>query len=124
MATFPALQPSSRAWVPGGFGITTAQALSGVQIRISHTSVRFGDQLQLVFGNRTEEDSLAITNHYISQSGGRDAFSLPAAVFAGLTQYSSIVSPNNRWIYKQAPQVEYGPPDIHTITVDLEQVVQ
>jgi hypothetical protein len=124
MAVFPSLQPSSRAWTPGVFGVSATQALSGAQIRVSHTSVRFGDQLQLVFANRSESDSLAITNHYNGQSGNRDSFSLPSAVFAGLSNSSSITSPGNRWIYRRAPQVAHNAPDIHTITVDLEQVVE
>jgi hypothetical protein len=124
MAIFPSLQPSSRAWTPGVFGVSATQALSGAQIRVSHTSVRFGDQLQLVFANRTETDSLEITTHYSGQSGSRDSFSLPAAIFAGLDDASSITDPGNRWIYRRAPQVAHNAPDIHTITVDLEQVVE
>lgn len=123
MASFPSLQPSSRAWTPGGFGLTSIQTLSGASSRVSHASTRYGDQLQLTFVNRSEADSALIATHYNGQGGGRDSFSLPAAVFSGLDSYSNIISSGNRWVYSRSPQIEHVDADVHTITVDLEQVL-
>jgi hypothetical protein len=123
MAAFPALQPSARTWTPGGFGISTMQALSGAQIRISHSSQQSGDVLALVFANRSESDSLLITTHFAGQGGTRDAFSLPNAAYAGLQSFSTVAGAN-QWIYRSAPKVEHNSSDIHTITVELEKVLR
>lgn len=124
MASFPALQPASRVWVPGSAPLTVLDSISGYQTRISHGSSLFGDTLVLTFANRTEADSLSITQHYINQNGTRDAFDLPAAVFAGLDSYSQLIGNGNLWIYAGAPRVEHLSRGIHTITVELRQVLQ
>lgn len=124
MATFPALQPASRVWVPGGAPLTAVVSLSGYQTRISHGSSLFGDVLILSFVNRTEADSLSITQHYVGQNGTRDAFDLPAAVFAGLDDYSQLIANGNLWVYGEAPRVEHASRGIHTISVELRQVLQ
>lgn len=122
MASFPALQPSSRSWVPGNFGLTTIRALSGAQARISHASTRFGDQLQLIFENRTEADAYLIANHYNTQGGGRDSFTLPTEVYAGLENSTPIAGALNLWVYQGPPEIEQIAPDVHTVSIALERV--
>jgi hypothetical protein len=124
MASFPALQPSTRVWIPGRSPLTVLDSISGYQTRISHGSNQSGDTLVLTFANRDETDSLLITQHYANQSGTRDAFSLPAAVFAGLDDYSQLIANGNLWIYAVAPRVEHLSRGIHTITIELRQVLQ
>lgn len=124
MATFPALAPSSRVWIPGNAPQTVVSSVSGYSTRISHGSSRFGDVLLLSFNNRSETDSLSITQHFINQNGTRDAFDLPTAIFAGLDDYSQLIANGNLWIYNAAPRVEYTSANVHTLTVELLQVLQ
>lgn len=124
MTTFPALAPSSRVWIPGNAPQTVVSSVSGYSTRISHGSSRFGDALLLSFNNRSEADSLSITQHFINQNGTRDAFALPAAVFAGLNDYSQLITNGNLWIYSTPPRVEYISTDVQTVTVELLQVLQ
>ena len=124
MADFPSLYPTSRVWVPGNAPQTEVNSISGYSTRISHGSSRFGDALVLTFINRTEADSLSITQHFISQNGTRDAFALPAAAFAGLNDYEQLISNGNLWIYRGSPQVEHLTNNLHTVTIELLQVLQ
>jgi hypothetical protein len=124
MATFPALAPSSRVWIPGNTPQTVINSVSGYSTRISHGASRFGDVLLLSFNNRSESDSLSITQHFINQSGTRDSFDLPATVFAGLDDYSQLIANGNLWIYNAAPRVEYTSANVHILTIELLQVLQ
>lgn len=124
MTTFPGLQPSSRVWLPGNAPQTVVASLSGVSTRISHGSSRFGDSLVLSFANRSEADSNQISLHFLNQNGTLNSFDLPASVFAGLDGYEQLIANGNRWVYASAPTVEHLSPDIHTITVELLQVLQ
>lgn len=124
MASFPGLQPSGRVWVPGNSPQTVIASLSGVSTRISHGSSRFGDSLVLSFANRSESESNQISLHFSNQNGTSNSFDLPAAVFAGLDDYNQLIANGNRWIYASPPTVEHLSPDVHTITVELLQVLQ
>lgn len=124
MANFPELQPSTRIWLPGNAPQTAVASLSGASTRISHGSSRFGDSLVLSFVNRSESDSNKISLHFSNQNGTRDSFELPAAVFAGLNGYEQLIANGNRWIYVSAPTIEYLSPDVHTITIELLQVLR
>lgn len=124
MAQFPTLHPATRTWIPGNAPQTVVASLSGFSTRISHGSSKFGDALILTFDNKTEVDSLRITQHFINQNGTRDSFSLPAEVFAGLDDYDQLIANGNLWIYTAPPAVEHLSPDVHKITVELVQVLQ
>lgn len=106
---FPAIKPTTRAFKLGGFPVKTYRSLSGATVKRAFGNRAYGFELQLGFENITDATTEQLLAHYNGSSGGFERFTLPADLFAGMTDSlrGYIQAPANiRWEYAGAPEVE------------------
>ena len=119
MSTFPALQPSSRSLTPGQFPVSTFNALSGKETRVILGDTPFSHALALTFSNVLEPVMQQVLTHFRGQQGTALAFTLPAAVYAGWTDYAEEIPLTQKWRYAGPPEVEFVAPGIMSVSVSL-----
>ena len=124
ITAFPAIEPSSRAWTPGSQPVKAFSTLSGYESRVMLGSEPIGASLQLSFQNLTESIALAISNHFSTAKGTFETFVLPAAVFAGMTDYSTVAPTGQEWRYAAAPSINWVSPGVANVGVSLVAVRQ
>ena len=78
-----------------------------------------GHVVSLGFQNIQEPVVKQILDHWYGRQGTALAFTLPANVWAGWTQYTSAVSSTQNWRYEGQPQIEAVSPGIMNVTVEL-----
>ena len=83
MATFPAIEPATRALTFGDYPQLTYQGVSGGNVRFLQGSNRVDQILSLGYQYLTEADATLILDHYSGQQGTLLAFDLPSAIWAG-----------------------------------------
>lgn len=106
---FPAIKPTTRAFKLGSFPVKTYRSLSGATVKRAFGNRAYGFELQLGFENITDATTTQLLAHYNGSSGGFERFTLPADLFAGMTDSlrGYIQAPANiRWEYAGAPEVE------------------
>lgn len=119
MATFPALKPNARTFIPGQKANSHIGTFNGDELSVLHTNASTGYTLRLTFTGMTTTDHFALVSHYMSH-GRFVAFDVPAQI----TQGSNITIPANYlWTYVSSPQTDYSP-GIITATVELEATPQ
>jgi len=117
MATFPALNPNTRTYIPGGAAATAITTLDGDELSVRHTNSSVGHILRLGFVGLTAEAYKQITNHYMLH-GRFEPFDLSATTL----QSSDLVFPANYlWIYTASPETTYEP-GVITVSVELELI--
>ena len=124
IADFPALTPSARSWTPGTQPMTAFTSLAGAEVRVLHGSTPIGITLQLTFSNLLEASADLITAHYLLARGTFELFDLPAAVYGGIANYSSIKPTGSLWRYSGPPSVDYVSPGVQNVSVELRAVPQ
>lgn len=101
MATFPALQPQTRTYVPGATPSTAIMMLNGNETNVRHTNGSVGTLLRLTFNalSRTQQES--IIAHYNTHNRFIP-FDLAAItlIASGLTLPAS-----HLWIYARPPSM-------------------
>lgn len=106
---FPAIKPTTRAFKLGSFPVKTYRSLSGATVKRAFGNRAYGFELQLGFDNISDATTEQLLAHYNGSSGGFERFTLPADLFAGMTDSlrGYIQAPANiRWEYAGAPEVE------------------
>lgn len=117
MATFPALQPQTRTYIPGSSPNSPIMVLTGDETSVRHTNSSFGHTLRFTFRGLTAAQQTSIVNHYLTH-GRFTPFDLPTSVLTG----SGLTFPATyAWIYASSPQTSYSPGLIET-SVELELV--
>lgn len=124
MSDFPALKPTMRTWALGAQPISTFTTMSGHETRVLLGPKPIGTMLSLQFGNIREGVALQLTSHYQGQRGSFDTFSLPTAVFAGMSDASSVTPAGQVWRYAAPPVIEWHSPGIATVSVELLAVIE
>ena len=119
ITAFPAIEPSSRAWVPGSQPVKAFSTLSGYESRVMLGAEPVGTSLQMSFQNLQEVVALSITDHYVKAKGTFETFALPPAVFAGMTDYGKVTPEGQVWRYTAAPSIQWVSPGIANVTVSL-----
>jgi hypothetical protein len=119
VAAFPSLKPSARTWTPGNYPVSTFNTLSGYESRVLLGSSAIGTSLSMTFSNLKESDLVQVTDHHLLAKGSYDSFSLPAAVFAGMSNYGKVTPSGFVWRYASAPVVDWVAPGIGNVSVDL-----
>ncbi len=119
MSLFPSLRPTTRSFVPGELPMNTFQSLSGKEVRVVLGDTMAGHSLQLTFGNIQEPVVKQITDHWYGQQGTALAFNLPSSVWAGWSDYQSVITANQKWRYLSTPSVNAVSPGIMTVSVSL-----
>lgn len=119
MSQFPDLKPASRSFTPGVVPVSTFQAMSGREMRVILGDTMHGHSLQLSFSNIQEAVVQQLTAHWYACLGTALDFTLPSNVWAGWTEYSSAITPGQKWRYTGQPSVEGVSPGIMNVSVEL-----
>ncbi|ATS93198.1 putative minor tail protein [Synechococcus phage S-LBS1] len=119
MATFPVLEPATRAYDFGLFPLTEEPSVSAGIVRFRHSVTQQNYQLTLGYVDLTDAEASLIREHYQSQGGGYLSFQLPATVWAGHTFSGNIVPYTTRWRYIETPEEEHSSAGYVNVTVTL-----
>jgi len=118
--SYPALNPTTRTWIPGGFSQSSFEAASGAEVRVLYGAVATRHELALSYSNISETNALAFNTHYTSVQGSFQSFIVPAAIFAGMT--TAFTFGTNRWRYTEPPTIESVKAGIYNVSVSLVAV--
>lgn len=117
MATFPALNPSTRTYVPGVQPSTAINTLNGDEMSVRHGNTANGYRLRLGFNLLTRSDHFDLLAHY-ALHGRFVPFDLDATTLTG----SGLTFPSTYlWIYADTPETEEICGQI-SATVELELI--
>ena len=119
MATFPELEPATRAYDFGIFPLTEQPSLSAGIVRFRHSVTPQNYQLTLGYTALTDAEAALIREHFQGQSGGYRSFQLPPIIWLGHTFTGNIVPANTRWRYTAAPEEEHRSAGYVNVTVTL-----
>lgn len=121
MATFPTLEPTTRALVLGDYPQLTYQGASGGEVRFKMATDRVSQRLTLGFEYLTEAEAQLILDHYETQQGSLLQFDLPSIVWSG---YSTVPIPaaDYEWRYAESFEVGVAAPLRYNISIVLESV--
>jgi len=121
MATFPSLEPTSRAWLVGDYPQLVHTGASGGDVRFIQGSDRVSQRLTLGYEYLTESEVQLILDHYETQQGSIIAFDLPSAVWSG---YSTppVSALEYQWRYASAFEVGISSPLRYNVSIELETV--
>jgi hypothetical protein len=106
---FPRIKPTTRAFRLGTYPVKTYRALSGATVKRAFGNRAYGYELSMSFENIPDDTTEQLLAHYSDTSGGFDRFTLPADLFAGMTDTlrGYIQAPANiAWEYAGPPEVE------------------
>lgn len=121
MADFPALEPSSRAWLMGDYPQLIYSGASGGEVRFLQGADRVGQRLTLGYEFLTESEVQQILDHYEGQEGSIIAFDLPAIIWDGYTT-APVSSSDYQWRYANAFEVGVAAPLRYNVSIELETV--
>jgi hypothetical protein len=118
MATFPAIEPSTRTLTFGDYPQLIYQGVSGGDVRFLQGSKRIAQILSIGYEYLSEANAQLILNHYSGQEGTLLAFDLPLAVWAG---YSTppINSIDYEWRYVGPFEVVIAAPLQYNMNIEL-----
>lgn len=122
MAIFPSIRPTGRSYSPGQFPTKVYRGLSGTTVKRVFGNRSFGHVIDLQFENISDINTKAIVDHYYGQYGSYERFTLPDAVFSGMSTVlkGAVQAPANiLWEYAEPPQVESVFNGRSTVTVRL-----
>jgi len=75
MATFPALNPATRTYVPGTSASTEFAVLDGFETSVRHSNASVGQILRMTFTRLSPADTFNLVSHY-SLHGTFESFDL------------------------------------------------
>jgi hypothetical protein len=119
MATFPSLEPATRAYDFGLFPLTEEPSISAGIVRFRHSVTPQNYQLTLGYTALTDAEANLIRQHFQGQGGGYRSFQLPPIIWKGHTFTGNIVPTNTRWRYIAAPEEEHFSAGYVNVTVTL-----
>lgn len=119
MATFPELEPATRAYDFGLFPLTEEPSISAGIVRFRHSVTPQNYQLTLGYVALTNAEAALIREHYQGQAGGYRSFQLPPIIWKGHTFSGNVVPTNTRWRYTEAPEEEHRSAGYVNVTVAL-----
>jgi hypothetical protein len=119
MATFPKLEPATRAYDFGLFPLTEQPSLSAGIVRFRHGVTPQNYQLTLGYTALTDAEASLIREHFQNQGGGYKSFQLPSIVWRGHGFSGNVVPTNTRWRYIDAPEEEHRSAGYVNVTVTL-----
>lgn len=122
MATFPSLEPTTRAVALGDCPQQSYEGTSGDLVRFKYGTDRVGQVLTLGYEYLSESEAQQIIDHYKGQQGFLISFDLPAIVWSGYTTVP-IPAADYEWRYASEPSVGISSPLRYSITVTLESVI-
>jgi len=119
MATFPELEPATRAYDFGLFPLTEEPSISAGIVRFMHSTTPQNYQLTLGYNALTDAEASLIREHFQFQGGGYRSFQLPSIIWKGHTFSGNVAPTNTRWRYIAAPEEEHFSIGYVNVTVTL-----
>ena len=119
MATFPELEPATRAYDFGLFPLTEEPSISAGIVRFRHSVTPQNYQLTLGYVALTNAEAALIREHYQGQAGGYRSFQLPPIIWKGHTFSGNVVPTNTRWRYIKTPEEKHRSAGYVNVTVAL-----
>lgn len=119
MSQFPALRPSVRNYSHASLPTGTFTSLSGKETRVLLGDTFHSATLSLTFQNLQEPAAQQLMDHFFSSGGTLMSFTLPAAVWAGWSNYTVTERTDKKWRYVGPPSVAAVSPGIMTVSVEL-----
>ena len=119
MATFPELEPATRAYDFGLFPLTEEPSISAGIVRFRHSVTPQNYQLTLGYTALTDAEASLIREHFQGQGGGYRSFQLPPIIWKGHTFTGNVVPTNTRWRYTAAPEEKHRSAGYVNLTVTL-----
>ena len=115
MATFPALNPATRTYVPGTSASTEFAVLDGFETSVRHSNASVSQILRMTFTRVSSADTFNLVSHY-SLHGTFEPFDLSVTtlVATNLTFPSGYL-----WRYLSAPVINQSC-EITDATVELQ----
>lgn len=121
MATFPSLEPSTRALTYGDYPQLVHTGASGGDVRFKTGSDRVTQRLTLGYEYLTESEVKQILDHYETQQGSLIEFDLSASVWLGYATVP-IAAADYKWRYVGPVEVGIASPLRYNLSVELESV--
>jgi len=106
---FPPIKPSNRSFRLGNLPVKVYRALSGATTKRAFGNRATGYELKLDYDNISDSITAQLLAHYNGSNGTFERFTLPADLFAGMsdTLRSYIQSPASiMWEYAAPPEVQ------------------
>ena len=121
MATFPALEPTTRVLTLGDYPQSAYEGVTGDVVRFVAGSDRVQQRLTLGYEYLTETEAQQIIDHYLGQQGEIVAFGLPSQVWAGFASVP-ISATDYQWRYAATFSVGLSAPLRYNVSIELESV--
>lgn len=121
MAVFPALEPATRSYRQGRYSVTRQGVFGADAVRFLHDARPFGYVLQLGYAYLTAAEAQLIRDHWRTQGGGFEPFTLSPEVMAGHGTYD-LVPATRRWRYTAPPEEQHLTGSLVNVSVELETV--
>ena len=122
MATFPALAPTTRVFVPGTVPQAIQSSLSGVSTGFRRGNRRIGQTLNLTFTYLTEAQMNLIKDHYFASQGSYQIFYLSAEIWGDHVSPPVPLISDFAWLYAGVPTIEDVSYDRFTVSVELQTI--
>ena len=119
MATFPALEPATRAYDFGLFPLTEEPSISAGIVRFRHSFTPQNYQLTLGYTALVDAEASLIRQHFQGQGGGYRSFYLPPIIWKGHTFTGNVIPIKTLWRYIEAPEEEHFSAGYVNVTVTL-----
>jgi hypothetical protein len=119
MATFPALEPKTRAYSFGAYPVSEESGFVGGAVRFRHGTTSFSHTLALGFTALTEAQAKLLRDHYRAQQGGYLSFPLSTEAWAGHTTFTDLVPATTLWRYAKPLDETHGSGGLFDVTAEL-----
>jgi hypothetical protein len=122
MATYPAIEPTTREYDFGTFPMSEAKTFSGSGVRFNHGDEPTDQALTLGYEDLLEAQLAQLRAHYAGQGGGVVSFALPAVVWQGHGAIDDVALATDRWIYAEPLEEDPAPGGLYNLAVRLRNV--
>jgi hypothetical protein len=121
MATFPSLEPATRALTLGDVPQLTHVATSSIDVRFVQGSDRVLQNLSLGYENLSETEAQQIIDHFNGQEGSLISFDLPNIIWSG---YSAppVSASDYKFIYAAGLDISNVSPLRYNVAVELTTI--
>lgn len=123
MASFPPLRPASRRYNFGVFPVSEERGFGGGSVRFLHGGTSSAHDLELGFELLTQTEAKLLRDHYRTQQGGFQPFSLSPEAWAGHTSQTDLVPSTTLWAYDGQPEETHRGGGWVDVSVRLRSVI-
>lgn len=122
--TFPAIEPTRRAYDFGEYAMSQTDSLAGAPVRFNHSETMIGANLALFFEDMPDAELETLRAHSREHDGDYRSFRLPVdTIWRGHTNVEFLAPATDRWKYVGAiDEGEDKGGGFYDVTVNLKHV--